>query len=138
MNSRKKICFYRAFIIKVAEVYKYYDRSMIDSETISSSSSSTQETINETNIVTDSSILSAKDNIPGIHVVELIPHDEISINDVDELDDEIEFQDLYLQYANAMEEKNREKSRRKQLEDVLYIYKMLKKKVYYIIIIQYK
>ena len=55
-------------IIKESEVYKYYDRSMIDSETTSSYSSSTQETINETSIYTDTPTLSAKDNISGIHV----------------------------------------------------------------------
>ena len=58
----------RTLIIKESEVYKYYDRSMIDSEKTSSSSSSTQESINETNIDTDTPMLSAKDNIPGIHV----------------------------------------------------------------------
>ena len=53
-----------------------------------------------------------------VYVAEVNPHDEISINHANDLDDEIDFQDLYLQYVNAMEEENREKSRRKQLEDV--------------------
>ena len=49
------------------------------------------------------------------------PHEEISINDINDLDEEIDYQDLYLQFipVNAMEEENREKSRLKQLEDVL-------------------
>ena len=117
---RGKNLLLRTLIIKESEVYQYCDRSMIGSETASSSSFSTQETINETNIDTDTPILSAKDNIiPAIHVAELNPHDEKSINDVNDLDDEIDFQDLYLQYVKTMEGENREKWRRKQLGDVL-------------------
>ena len=92
----------RTLIIKESEVYKYYAESTTDSET-NSSSSSIHENINKTSIYTDAPMLSANEDIP----------------DDNDLDDEIDFHDLYLQYVKDMEEENREKSRRKQVEDVL-------------------
>ena len=102
----------RTLIIKDSEIY--YTQSTTDSE--SNSSHFIQENTSETSSIHTHS---ANEDIPGILVSEENAYQEISTTDVNDLDDEIDLNELYLEYVKDMEEENRERSRRKQLEDVL-------------------